>query len=390
MSTLQTIERILQEIGDEIPRLKQRVDEIDSRTRTRKWAGGYNGGDTMGNFSLFKALRGLTMGDWTDAAHEREVLFDHKVRDMGTTPDSAGGYLVPAQAIPELIEMFKAEAVVSRAGATWLTDLKGSPVTIPKQTAGATAYWVSEGSAITASDLTFGQVSLTPKKVAAMVKLSNELLSLSLPQAEAVVRQDLVQQLSLAVDLAALRGSGANGQPLGVANTSSINTVALGTNGSYLSNLDLFFDMVAKLEEANALRGKLGFVAHPKVKSALRKLKTPQYSGDTGGEYTLPPLVTALLATDQALEQAIGYPILASTQLPTNLTKGTSSNCSEVYFGNWADLLIGQWGGLSILASPHAGDAFAKDMTWVRVTMVVDVAVRHPESFCLCNDLRVD
>jgi HK97 family phage major capsid protein len=126
------------------------------------------------------------------------------------------------------------------------------------------------------------------------------------------------------------------------------------------------------------------------VKAALRKLKTPQYSGDTGGEYTLPPLVTALLATDQALEQAVGYPILASTQIPTNLSKGTSTNCSELYFGNWSDLLIGQWGGLSILASPHAGDAFAKDMTWVRVTMVVDVAVRHPESFCLCSDLRVD
>jgi hypothetical protein len=41
------------------------------------------------------------------------------------------------------------------------------------------------------------------------------------------------------------------------------------------------------------------------------------------------------------------------------------------------------------LASPHAGDAFAKDMTWVRVTMSIDVAVRHPESFGLCNDLRV-
>jgi HK97 family phage major capsid protein len=343
----------------------------------------------MGRFSLFKALRGLTTNNWTDAAHEREVLFDHRVRDLATTPDSAGGYLVPSQEIPEMIEILRAQTTVVQAGATVLSDLKGSPVKIPTQTAGATAYWVGEASAITASDLTFGQVALTPKKVAAMVKLSNELLNLSLPQAEAVVRQDLVQQLSLAIDLAALRGTGADNQPTGIANTSGINTVALGTNGSYLESLDLFFDMVAALEEDNALRGKLAFVTHPKVKSALRKLKTPQFSGDTGGEYTLPPLVVALLATDAALEQAVGYPILPSTQLPTNLTKGTSTNCTEVYFGNWEDLLIGQWGGLSILASPHAGDAFAKDQTWVRVTMSVDVAVRHAESFCLCNDLRV-
>jgi HK97 family phage major capsid protein len=92
-----------------------------------------------------------------------------------------------------------------------------------------------------------------------MVKLSNELLNLSLPQAEAVVRQDLTQQLSLAIDLAALRGSGTNGQPTGVANTSGINTISLGTNGSYLTNLDLFFDMIAQLEADNALRGKLAF-----------------------------------------------------------------------------------------------------------------------------------
>jgi len=189
--------------------------------------------------------------------------------------------------------------------------------------------------------------------------------------------------------LAALRGTGATNLPLGIANTSGINTVALGDNGSYLSSLDLFFDMVAKLEENNALRGNLAFVCHPKVKSALRKLKVAQFSGDTGGQYQLPPLVTALLATDGALQEAVGYPLLGTTQIPINLVKGTSNDCTEIYFGNWQDLLIGQWGGLSILASPHAGDAFAKDQTWVRITMSVDVAVRHPESFCLCNDLRV-
>jgi len=388
MSSLYEVERLLNEIHYALPEnLKQRLEDLETRTRARKWLGGDNGGDDM-RFSLFKAIRGIVLNDWAEATHERDVIYSHR-RDLTTTPDSGGGYLVPSQEIPELIEMLQAQTVVVQAGSTVLQNLKSSPVTIPKQTAGATAYWVSEGSAITASDLTFGQVSLTPKKVAALVKLSNELLSLSLPQAEAVVRQDLVQQLSLAVDLAALRGSGTNGQPTGIANTAGINTIALGNDGLYLSDLDLFFEMVAKLEMDNALRGKLAFVCHPKVKAALRKLKVPQYSGDTGGEYTLPPLVTALLATDQALEQAIGYPIIASTQIPTNLTKGTSTNCTEIFFGNWADLLIGQWGGLSILASPHAGDAFAKDQTWVRVTMSVDIAVRHPESFCLCNDLRV-
>ncbi|MCL6622900.1 MAG: phage major capsid protein [Syntrophobacterales bacterium] len=389
MSSLYDVKQLLQEIADELPELKRRVEELESKTRVRKWAaGGNTGGDDMGRFSLFKALRGLVTGNWSDASHEREVLHDYRTRDMGASPDSAGGYLVPSQEVPELIEMLRAESVVSRAGATWLTDLKGSPVTLPKQTAGATAYWVAENAPITPSDLAFGQVVLTPRKAAAMVKLSNELLNLSLPQAEAVVRRDLVEQISLAIDLAALRGSGTAGQPTGVANTAGINSVALGQNGGYLTSLDLFFDMIAELEEDNALRGKLAFICHPKVKGAMRKLKAPQYEGDQGGLYQLPPLVVSLLSTDRALEEAVGHPIYASTQIPTDLTKGSSSNC--IYFGNWQDLLIAQWGGLSILASPHAGDAFAKDQTWVRVTALVDIAVRHPESFCLCSDLRVD
>jgi HK97 family phage major capsid protein len=390
MSTLYEVHKLLNEIHHALPEnLAQRLADLETKARARKWAGGYNGGDEMGKFSLFKALKGISTGDWTDAAHEREVLFDHRTRDLGTSPDSAGGYLVPSQEVPEFVEMLRAQTTVVQAGATVLQDLKGSPVTIPKQTAGAAAYWVSEGSEISPSDLSFSQLVLSPRKLAAMCKLSNELLSMSLPAAEAVVRQDLAEQLALAVDLAALRGTGADNQPLGIANTLGINTVALGNNGSYLADLDLFFNMIAALEEDNALKGKLGFVVHPKVKSALRKLKTPQFSGDTGGEYTLPPLVTALLATDRALEEALGYPLLSSTQIPVNLTKGTSTNCTEVYFGNWQDLIVGQWGGLSILASPHAGDAFAKDMTWVRCTMSIDIAVRHSESFCLCNDLRV-
>jgi HK97 family phage major capsid protein len=382
MSTLQTIERILQEIGDEIPKLKQRVDDLDSRTRARKWAGGI-GGDEMGKFSLFKALRGLTTNDWTDATHEREVLFDHRVRDLGTSPDSAGGYLVPSQEIPEMIEMLRAQTAVVQAGATVLSDLKGSPVKLPKQSAGATAYWVGEGSEISPSDLSFGQVVLTPRKVAAMCKLSNELLSMSLPQAESVVRQDLVQQLSLAIDLAALRGSGAV-EPQGVAQTPGIGTVSV---SGTLTSLDPLFDAVAALEGANALRGKLGFVCHPAVKAQLRKLKAPQFSEDPGGMYMLPPLVVALLSSDRSLEEAVGYPLFASTQIPINL--GTGTNETEIYFGNWQDLVIGQWAGLAILASPHAGDAFAKDQVWIRVTLLVDVALRHPESFCMLTGVQI-
>jgi len=44
---------------------------------------------------------------------------------------------------------------------------------------------------------------------------------------------------------------------------------------------------------------------------------------------------------------------------------------------------------LEIMASRETSDAFAKNQTWVRIIQDVDVAVRHPESFCLINDATI-
>lgn len=299
---LRQIQQMLEEIKESagnIPDIIRRVKTLESQLRTRKWAS-LPGVEDEG-FSFFKALRAITTGDWSEAGKEREVFQETRRRALGTGDDVAGGYLVPAQAMPELIEMLRAESVVISSGARVLSDLMGSPVIFPKQTSGATVYWITDNQTITASEQAFGQLSLTPKKAAALVQLSNSLIAMSLPSAEAVVREDIAAALALAIDLAALRGSGASNQPTGIANTPGINTVALGANGAALSNLDLFFDLAYEVEKDNALRGSLGYVFHPAVKRALRKLKAPQYSGDIGGEYMIPAVIMASMAGDKAL-----------------------------------------------------------------------------------------
>jgi HK97 family phage major capsid protein len=383
--------KLLEEIKAEVPQnLRRRLEEVESRVRTRKWAS-LPGVEDEG-FSFFKALKAIQTSDWSEAGKELEVFQETRKRALGTGDDVAGGYLVPTQAMPELIEMLRAESVIISSGARVLNDLKGSPVVFPKQTSGASVYWVGDNQTIIPSDQAFGQLRLTPKKAAALVQLSNSLIAMSLPSAEQVVREDMASRLALAVDLAALRGSGSENQPLGIANTSGINTVTWGSggNGAPLGNsLDLFQDLIYEVESRNALRGSLGFIFHPAIKRALRKTKVPQWSGDTGGYPLIPAVLMASMAGDRALEEAIGYPFQTTTQIPANLVVGTENDCTEVYFGNWSELLIGQWAGMTILASNQAGTAFATDQTWVRIILNVDVAVRHEESFCLCNDLAI-
>jgi HK97 family phage major capsid protein len=365
--------------------LATRVGLLEQRTSARTYSlpGVSQGRD---KFSFGKAFHAISSGDWSGAGLEREVFDQMRKRAMSTDSGS-GGYLVPVQAMSELIELLTAKSVVITLGARVLSNLTGAPVTWPKQTAGAVAYWVGENAAITASDLTVDQLSLTPKKVAALVKVSRELSVLSNPAVERVILNDLAGSLALAVDLAALRGSGSANQPLGIANTQNILTHAIGTDGGTF-NFHAASAMEGKLDDANALKGRLGFVMHPKVKRLLKRERIAQFSGDTGGAYIIAPMLS-----DARLAEVLGYGFGTSTQLPVNLTKGGSSDCSEVYFGNWEELFLAMWGGLELLASNVAGDAnggaFSSDQLWFRAIQRVDIGLRHVESFCLCSDARV-
>lgn len=389
MSQINEIRQLLIEVNGQLPVFGKRLRALEQRSIRREHLGLPGLELEKEKFSFVRCLpyikQGVPLDRWSGAEFEADIFRQTaKVRTMGTTDDSAGGYLVPAQAMPEFIEMLRARAVVLKLGARLIPNLIGAPVTFVKQTGGATAYWVGEGEAPTPSDIATGLLKMVPKKVMALTYINNELIRRANPGAEILVRQDFAQQLSLAIDYAAIRGSGSENQPLGIVNTTGINTVTLGTgNGAVPDFTDPFVDMEGELEDNNALQGSLGFLFSPKIRRVLKKQRNPYFSGDTGGEYPFLPL------TDKLIAEIIGYSFETSTQLPVNLVTGESSNCTEILFGNWAELLMGQWAGFEIMASNVAGTAFATDQTWVRIIAEVDFALRHPESFCLCNSTKI-
>lgn len=369
-------EDFIQKFGEhdeKVKALEKRIEYLEEQLK--KWkVPGLEEEMAKRDFSLAKALRGIAFGDWEGAEFEKEVIFETtKRKDLAAGTPSAGGYLVPTQYIPQLIEMLRAEAVVIRAGATVLDGLSGSPVEIPKQTGGATVYWVGENTAITPSDAGFGQIQLTPKTVAALMKVSNRLIRLANPSIETVIRRDFAQAVALEIDIQALRGDGVGGKPTGVANITGINTVEIGTDGGDFT-FDHAIDMEFALMEKNALKGSLAFITHPAV---IRKLSKMKATGT--GDY---------MRWVEALKDGklVGYNYYTTTQIPTNLTKGTGTNLTEVYFANWQELIIAQWTGVEIAVSNTAGTAFEANQTWFRIVQDVDVGIRHPESFCLVND----
>jgi HK97 family phage major capsid protein len=314
-------------------------------------------------------------------------------RDYNTLSGAAGGSLVATNLmVGSFIDLLRAKCRVMQLGATVLSGLVGN-VDVPRRSAAGAAQWITEGQALTASTGAFDAVSLRPKTVGSIGVLSRNLLLQGTPDAEMLIRSDMITQIAIAIDAAAINGSGTGAQPAGLLNMSGVGLVAGGTNGAAIT-FDHLIDLSTVVAAANADSGALGFLSNPAVLGALSRLKssTGEYlwaaRGGMGNENSAPAsAVPSSTASGDAGLSILGYRAAFSNNAPSNLTKGTATGvCSAVIFGNWADLLIGEWGVLEILPNPYATGAYEAGAVQIRAMQTIDVAVRHAESFAVMRD----
>ena len=83
--------------------------------------------------------------------------------------------------------------------------------------------------------------------------------------------------------------------------------------------------------------------------------------------------------------ELFGHRVIGSSLVPSNLTKGSGSSLSAMIFGNFQDLVVGEWGSLDVLFDLFSGSNTGAMR--VTVFMDVDVAVRHAESFAAIQDM---
>ena len=291
-------------------------------------------------------------------------------RDLTVGTTTAGGHTVSTDLLAQdFITLLRNAMVVSGLGTRFLTGLNGN-IAIPRQTSGATAYWVAESAAPTESQQAFDQVTMQPRTVGAFTDISRKLLLQSSLDVEAFVRGDLAAILGLEIERVAINGSGTPPEPRGILNTGSIGDVAGGTNG-LAPAWSHFVDLETLVAVANAAVGNLAYLTNAKVRG---KTKTVEKASTTG-----------LFLWDNSDFPLNGYRAAVSNAVPSNLTKGSSSGiCSAIIFGNFADLIVGLWGGLDLMVDPYTGGTSGT----VRVIALqdVDVAVRHAESFAAMKD----
>jgi HK97 family phage major capsid protein len=329
-------------------------------------------------FSLVKAIHALA--NPTDRRAQEAAAFEFEASRAAAEQygRSAQGIMLPAEVMKnwkrdlnsadeselftddfrggDFIDVLRNASSVMQAGATMLTGLSGD-VKIPKKTAAATAAWIAtEGGAAAESEMTVGQVSMTPKTLGAFTDVTRQLLIQSSLSVEALIRNDLTSAIALTIDKAGLEGAGTSGAPTGILSTSGVNTVTA------FANANPTFAEVVSLETAiaedNALMGNLAYILPASMYGALKT--TEKATG------------TAQFVADGTTMN--GYRAIVSNQ----------ATAGNLYFGNFSDLLIGMFGGLDIVVDPYT----ASTTGTIRVVALqsVDVAVRHAVSFAFGND----
>ena len=239
-------------------------------------------------YSLIRAIKAASSGDWREAGYEREISDEiaHRSgkeargfyvpaninwgqRDQTKSPTSAGGFLVGTDHLADqFIEALYGRLTVASLGARIMQGLKGD-VAIPKLSASVTnSAFVAEGSAPSEGAATFAQVTMSPKTLAAYVDVSRRLMQQSDPSVEQVLRNDIINTFARRIDDAAIEGGAANG-PSGIIANGSTNVVAMGTNGAAITYAKVV-EMMKAVEEDNAIINSSAFLTNPKVIAALR------------------------------------------------------------------------------------------------------------------------
>ena len=247
----------------------------------------------------------MSSGDWRDAEFEREcsqafeektgrrakgcfipadmleagafIREEHLTRDLVTGVGSQGGYTVAEQLLASsFIDLLSNQALVMAAGARVLDSLVGD-IDIPKQTGGATAYWVSAGSDITESQQAFGQIRMSPKTVGCLTDLTRRFIMQTSLSAEAFVRMDFARSMALKIDEAAINGAGSAGEPLGILNVSGIGSVTLNATNS--PDWGDIVDLETAVLADNALTGSLSYMTNATIAGNMKQTAKDAGSG---------------------------------------------------------------------------------------------------------------
>ncbi len=341
-------------------------------------------------YSLLRAVKAQIPGQSVDCGFEREVStalaralgrdpegifvppeFFTGQRDFTVGTSSEAGNLVQTDVAGELFtDVLRPALVLGQLGVTILSGLS-SNLAIPRKTVAGTLGAVTEVAALTETQPTSALVTLSPKRIGAFVEPSKQAIIQGEFGIDAMLRDDLVSGAAVLIENYGINGTASGGQPRGIRNVSGIGSVVGGTNGA-----NLVWSHITGLEAACAnvnasSTAKAGYLINTKAVNTAKntqKATNLQFIWDGG---------------DRPLND---YPVGRSNNVPSNLTKGSSSGvCSSViHSSDWSMFVLGLFGGMDVTVDPYSLATTGQ----IRITLnqFIDFACRQPGCFAVMDD----
>jgi hypothetical protein len=238
----------------------------------------------------------------------------------------------------------------ARAGAGFLTGLSRNS-TLWSIGQLPVPQWLPEIGMIAPSDPVFAGYNVSPKRISAMLVVSNQLLRQQTgPELDRILIGDISRQLASYLDQVALYGTGPTAnQPLGLLNVPGVNMdVAIDTATLHPS----FCAVEALVEAADVSMDSYGVIVAPATKQLLRS--TPSFPG---GSITT-------------------WAELRNPQSSPEVTGG------RAYCGCWNNMTFCVW-GRSVELLVDSLSLALNNQVRITATLLCDVGVRYPAAFAV-------
>ena len=249
---------------------------------------------------------------------KRGKLFGLELRALAES-SGVGAVIAPDQWGPGFYDLLAAQSVLLKSGVRVIRTDRDA-VHVPHILADPTAAFVAEAGTITPSDPNYEDIVATPRKIASLQTISNELIADSNPDVVELLSMQVARALALKFDWACFEGTGTAPEIRGMKNVAGITLDA--TLAAAPTNLDVFATAIATLAGFNAKATAI--VMHPRTWGTLIKLKEGTANNNK------PLLMDNAGSGGQTPSGTIyGVPVYLSSQL--SIAEGTAESSAYVY-----------------------------------------------------------
>ncbi len=328
-SEIESIKTQIEELNDELRELDVEISSDNTEIKIEK-----NKKAMSKEFRLLKAINDIAnnrnldnvssavVNAGAEEMRKAGLSFNGQIQlpteNRATVTVEAEGEDVVVTEFTNILEPLRAKNVLVAAGAKYLTGLVGD-VQVPIMGA-SNVTWEGETAPAQDGAPTFDNVKLQPKRLTAYVDVSKQFLVQDSLDAEAMIRQDIVNAINSKLEATILgSAAGTTTQPEGIFYSASA-----------LDEISDFADvcnMEADVEDANVI-GECKYVMSNKAKAAFRNMAR---SADT----------TKLVMENGNID---GTPVLNTSHVEGK----------NVAYGDFSNLAIGQWGAIDLTVDPFS------------------------------------